>query len=120
MDEARRLRFLSVSDLIKLWFKKLDVNKESSNVVTDQSGDLNRGQLTFFGETALLVAGYQLDDDETAIKCLAISPPNWVKPRWFIDVEPIEQPTPMQLAEPTQRTTSLRIIKGPEQRQINF
>ena len=119
-DEDRRLRFLSVSDLIKLWFKKLDDKKESSNVSTTQSDELNRGQLTFFGETALLVVGYQLNAEETALKCMAISPPNWVKPRWFIDVEPIAQPIAMQAAKPSPRTVSLRIIKGPEQKQINL
>lgn len=118
VDDVRRLRFLSVSDVIKLWFKKLDEKKESSNVVTDQSDDLNRGQLSFFGETTLLIAGYQLNTDETALKCMAISPPNWVKPRWFIDVEPIAQPIAMQATDPIQRTVSLRIDKGPEQKEI--
>jgi hypothetical protein len=119
-DEERRLRFLSISDSIKLWFKKLDDKKESSNVRTHQSDELNRGQLTFFGETALLIAGYQLNADETAMRCIAISPPNWVTPRWFIDVEPIRQPITMQLLRPSQRAISLRIIKGPEQGQINL
>jgi hypothetical protein len=118
-DDDRRLRFLGVAN-INLWFKKLDDKKESSNVSTTQSDRLNRGQLTLFPEAVLLIAGYQLTADETAVKCMAISPPNWVRPRWFIDVEPIAQPTAMEIVPDTPRTTRLRIIIGEEQNQLEL
>lgn len=114
-QEAGQLRLLSISDLVTLWIKKLDDNRESSNVSTRQAEQLNRGQMNLFGEGDLLVAGYQLNEDETAIKCLSFSPPNYVKPRWFIDVESVAQPIVMRETKTAQPGVRLRIIKGPEQ-----
>ncbi|MGP8174950.1 MAG: hypothetical protein ACLP7O_10435 [Terracidiphilus sp.] len=114
-QDAGQLRLLSISHLVTLWFKKLDENRESSNVSTKQAEQLNSGQMHLFGEGDLLVAGYQLNDDETAIKCLSFSPPNYVKPRWFIDIERIGQPIVMREPRAVQPGVRLRIIKGPEQ-----
>ena len=114
-EDGGQLRLLSISDSIMLWFKKLDEHRESSNVSTKQAEQLNRGQMNLFGEGDLLVAGYQLNDDETAIKCISFSPPNCVKPRWFIDVEKIAQPIIMRETNPERVGVRLRIIKGPEQ-----
>jgi hypothetical protein len=114
-QELGQLRLLSVSDSVTLWFKKLDENRESSNVSTRQAEQLNRGQMDLFGEGDLLIAGYQLDEHETAIKCISFSPPNYVKPRWFIDVEKIAQPIIMREVKTAQPGVRLRIIKGPEQ-----
>ena len=114
-QDSGQLRLLSVSDLVALWFKKLDENRESSNVSTKQAEQLNRGQMNLFGEGDLLVAGYQLNADETEIKCLSFSPPNYVRPRWFIDVERIAQPITMLGPKTAQPGVRLRVIKGPEQ-----
>ena len=114
-QDAGQLRLLSISDLVTLWFKKLDENRESSNVSTKQADQLNRGQMNLFGEGDLLVAGYQLNPDETAIKCLSFSPPNNVTPRWFIDVQEIAQPIVMRETKTAKPGVRLRIIKGPEQ-----
>jgi hypothetical protein len=114
--EQHQLRLLSLSEVVTLWFKKLDENRESSNVNTHQAGEMNRGQLNLFGgEASLIIAGYQLNKDETAIKCISFSPPNLVKPRWFIDVEAVAQPIIMGRPQSAQRGVRLRITKGPEQ-----
>jgi hypothetical protein len=113
--EAQRIRLLSLSDSVTLWFKKLDENRESCNVSTKQSNEMNNGQMTLFPAGSLLVAGYELTPDETAVKCMSISPPNQVKPRWFIDVERVQQPTIMPVVESARRGIRLRITKGPEQ-----
>ena len=114
-QDLGQLRLLSISEFVTLWFKKLDEHRESSNVSTRQAEELNRGQMHLFGEGDLLIAGYQLNDDETAIKCMSFSPPNCVKPRWFIDVERVAQPLVMGSPRPAQQGLRLRIIKGPEQ-----
>lgn len=62
-DESESVRFLSISDQVTLWFKKLDDNRESSNVSTRRAEQMNRGQLNFFREAALIVAGYQLNKE---------------------------------------------------------
>lgn len=114
-DETQNVRFLSLSDVMTLWFKKLDENRESSNVSTKRAEQMNRGQLNLFGEAALIVAGYQLNKEETAVRCISFSPPNLVRPRWFIDVEALAQPIEMNKPQPVQRGVRLRITKGPEQ-----
>jgi hypothetical protein len=114
-DEVHQLRFLSLSDSVTLWFKKLDDNRESSNVRTQQAREMNRGQLNLFGEAYIIIAGYQLNEDESAIRLVSFSPPNLVRPRWFIDVEEVSQPIVMGRPLSTQRRTRLRINKGPEQ-----
>ena len=114
-QETRQLRFLSLSDQVTIWFKKLDDNRTSSNVSTQQAEELNRGQLNLFGEAALVIAGYQLNDDETAIRRMSFSPPNLVFPRWFIDVDEVPQPLVMHELKPAERSVRLRITKGPEQ-----
>jgi hypothetical protein len=110
-----QLRLLSLSEEVTLWFKKLDDNRESSNVSTPQAIRMNLGQTTLFGEAALIVCGYQLNKDETAVKCVSFSPPNLVRPRWFIDVEAISQPIVIGAPQSVNRGVRLRIKKGPEQ-----
>jgi hypothetical protein len=117
-QETRQLRFLSLSDQVTIWFKKLDDSRTSSNVSTQQAEELNRGQLSLFSEAALVIAGYQLNDDETAIKCISFSPPNLVFPRWFIDVDEVPQPLVMHELKPAEPGVRLRVAIGPEQRII--
>ena len=113
------MRLLSLSERISLWFKKVDIHRESKNYPTKQARSRNRGQSNLYGEEGQIVlAGYLLSDDETAVKRLSFSPPNRVRPRWWFEVG-----EPPVIASMAPRVTQnkgvqLQIKRGPSQIEI--
>jgi hypothetical protein len=105
IQKPHQLRFLSISDRVMLWFKKRDGSGNTSNYPTLEARLRNRGQRSFFKEGEIIVAGYHLNDDESALKRISFSPPDRVRPHWFVDVEAVAQPTemrPQRVVEPPQ------------------
>lgn len=109
IHQPNQLRYLSLSDRTTLWFKKLDDKKETSNFQTDEAIKRDGGQSNLFKEAQLVVAGYTLNDDETAIKFVSFSPPNLVSPRWFIDVVSVVKPIQMKGPQPIKTDTKVRL-----------
>jgi hypothetical protein len=116
INKPNQLRFLSISDRLMLWFKKRDGNLNTVNFPTPEALKRDFGQTNLFEECSIVVAGYILNADETAVKCISFSPPNYVKPRWFIDVEAVAQPIQMKGPQPiTQPKVRLEVKVGPKQ-----
>ena len=117
IQKPHQLRFLSISDRVMLWFKKRDGNSNTSNYPTLEARQRNTGQPSFFREGEIIVAGYHLNEDESAVKGISFSPPNRVRPHWFVDVEALAQPTeirgPQRVAESPQ--VRLQVAIGPKQ-----
>ena len=117
IQKPHQLRFLSISERVMLWFKKRDGHKNTANYPTTEAKKRNQGQGSFFNETEIIVAGYHLNDDESAIRRISFSPPNFVKPHWFVDVQALAQPLqmkgPQRIDNPNE--TRLQVAIGPKQ-----
>jgi hypothetical protein len=116
IDNPNQPRVLSLSSRVSLWFKKLDDNRLTANYPTEEALKRDGGQSNLFEEAEIIVAGYMLSDDESAVKRITFSPPKFVQPRWFIDVEAVAQPIQMkgpQRAAPSK--VRLKVIVGPNQ-----
>jgi hypothetical protein len=119
LHQPNHLRYLSLSDRVTLWFKKMDDNRQTANYPTTEAMKRDGGQSNFFQEAEIVVAGYVLNDDETAIKRVCFAPPKLVTPRWFIDVEAFVQPLQMVGAQRGESTKArLKIIRSPKQNNI--
>lgn len=115
--ESVQLRYLSISDLVSLWFKKMDDGRMTANFQTTEAIKRDNGQTELFGKAEIIVAGYILNEDESAIKRISFAPPNEVRPRWYIDVAPMAQPLQMtgpQLIRPDTKV-QLQIMMGATQ-----
>jgi hypothetical protein len=111
-----QIRLMSISDQVTLWFKKMDNLRQTSNYPTDEAIERDGGQSDLFGTSQIIVAGYILNEDETAVKCISFTPPKLVKPRWYIDVEAVAQPLRMKGPTPiTAPKIRLKIKLGPQQ-----
>ena len=114
-----QLRYLSLSDSLNLWFKKLDDARNSTNYPTRRAKRRDRGQETLFGmEPSLILAGYQLTDDETGIRCLSFSPPKFVRPRWWLDVFEVKMPLQMRPVERAAQAPKLTVKRSSQQLRI--
>ena len=118
-QESTQVRFLSISDSVTLWFKKLDENRQTHNYPTDEAIKRDGGQGNLFQEASIIIAGYMLNEDETEVKSVCFAPPNKVSPRWYVDVEAIAQPIQMKGFQRTSPRVRLKITRGPEQTMIN-
>jgi hypothetical protein len=116
-------RFLVLDERVALWFKKLDRSRVPRNYPTEQALKRSKGQLHLFGEhedLELLVVGYALNREQTAVTRVSITKPNGrARPSWFIDLdEPtsgirsLPNPSPQDEGPRRQRIV---IKKGPEQ-----
>jgi hypothetical protein len=104
-----QLRYLSLSDRVTLWFKKMDEGRQTANFQTDKAVERDNGQAELFGKAEIIVAGYVLNDDESAIKRISFTPPNDVRPHWYIDVAPMAQPIQMKGPQPIKTDTKVQL-----------
>jgi hypothetical protein len=84
----RGLSLINVKDSLLLRFKKMDKEKRTRNILTQQSF-LFRAQLELPGipaELTHLEAGYVLNDLQTALDGVYITCPNGKALEWFIDL----------------------------------
>jgi hypothetical protein len=114
-----QIKLMSISDRVTLWFKKMDSLRQTANYPTDEAIERDGGQSDLFGEAQVIVAGYILNEEETAIRCISFTPPKLVRPRWFIDVEVLAQPLRMKGPTPiTAPKIRLKIDLGPQQFEL--
>jgi hypothetical protein len=104
-----QLRYLSLTDRVTLWFKKMDDSRQTANFQTDEAIKRDNGQTELFDKAEIIVAGYILNEDESAIKRISFAPPNDVRPRWYIDVEPIAQAIQMKGPQPIRTNTKVEL-----------
>jgi hypothetical protein len=114
-----QMRYLSISESLNLWFKKLDDARNSANYPTRAARRRDRGQESLFGEEpSLILAGYQLTTEETSIKCLSFSPPKFVKPRWWFDIFEMKMPIVMHPTVNSAREVRLMVKRSSQQLRI--
>ncbi len=102
--------FVEIEEKVLIRFKKLDEDKLSCNIPTQQS-------LEFLGQMELphmppkvtrLIAGYELNGLQTAIRAVSITCPNGSHNAWYYDLETemaeiINMPTESGIVEEAER-----------------
>ncbi len=123
MDRRRNLRFLVINERILLWFKKVTLFRRPSIYLTAHARRvLSGGQLEMFPRKAVVLVGYLLNREETAIQRLSFSPPFLIKPAWWFDIEDhgmaqaAAMPGPKKV--PPRQGTKIVVIRSPKQDKL--
>ena len=80
---------LNLQDRVLLRFKKLDENKITGNIRTQQTLDFLKQDLPFMPSHATnLIVGYELNQIQTNISAVTVTcPKNSLQTEWYFDLE---------------------------------
>jgi len=118
--EIGGLFIVEIEEKILIRFKKLDEDKLSCNIPTQQALEfLGQMELPYMPPKATrLIAGYELNSLQTAINAVSITCPNGSRNEWYYDLETemaeiVNLPTQSEIVEEAERI----IIKHKESTQ---
>lgn len=116
--ETNGLFLVDIQGKLQIRFKKLDDNNKSSNIQTQQTLNFyEQLELPGLPHATRLVAGYVLNDWETAIRTVTVTCPNGSEIEWYLEleeppkVETINLPTESEIPEIRRRVRVKEIKK---------
>lgn len=115
--ERNKLFMVNINDKVLLRFKKLDENKKSGNIETQQTLDFLKQDLPSMPQHAKnLIVGYELNSLQTSISAITVTcPKNSSEIDWYFDLDTPSQTEIVNMpVKPTETPDTIKRVKVKE------